>query len=297
MKRLAMSVLIVGVVVAGCEPGRPPLVSTAPDPIYVDSAQEFIDALGPKRILVLKGNAMFRLNDLPRGVSDYYRWEEAIPGQAGLIVRNCDDLTIKAAKTDDLAHIVTIHPYANVLSFENCDRLTLENLKIGHNPNPGYCTGGVLGLEDCEEVSVSGSILYGCGTEGLTLVRVDDLTFVDSVIERCTYGLVSTIGCDGLVFRRSVFRDTEEFYGFALRDTVNVVLEDCEIVNNIVGGNDSSLFTTNLTVEAGRVRMTGGSIVGNAVTNLVHPEGMLLLNDVDVRENFYQESVNFPSAE
>jgi len=291
MKRFAMSALMVGVLVAGCEPAGPPEMTTKPDLIYVNSAQEFVDALGPMRILVLQGGALYRLNDLPRGVSDFYRWEEAIPGQAGLVVRNCDDLTIQAAEGDE-AHIVTIHPYANVLSFENCDRLRLENLKIGHNPNPGYCTGGVLGLEDCEEVWIANTTLYGCGTEGLTLMRVNNLTFVGSESERCTYGLMTTFECDGLTFRRSVFRDTQEFYGFALHDTVNVTFEDCRIENNIVGGDNSALFSTNLTVEAGRVRMTGGTIIGNAVTNLVRPEGMLLLKDVDVRENFYQRSLD-----
>ena len=155
----------------------------------------------------------------------------------------------------------------------------------------------MLGLEACEDVWVANTTLYGCGTEGLTLVGVDNLTFIDSVIERCTYGLVSTYDCDGLTFVRSIFRDTERFYGFALRDTVNVTLEDCQIENNIVVGDDSALFTTNLTVEAGQARMTGGSIVGNAVMSLVRPEGMLVLDGVDARENSYQESVNFPSAE
>jgi hypothetical protein len=297
MRHLALLVLFVGVLVAGCDPVAPPSSTGKPDLIYVSSAQEFIDALGPMRTLVLRGDVMYRLNLLPRDVSDYYRWEEAIPGQAGLVVSNCDDLTIKALPGQGAAHIATIHPYANVLSFENCKRLRLENLKIGHDPNPGYCTGGVLGLENCQDVWIAWTILYGCGTEGLTLTSVDDMTFVDSVIEQCTYGLLTAYDCDGLTFRQSIFRDTEEFHGFALTDTINVVLEDCRIENNTIPGDSAALFTTNLTVPRGQVRMTGGALVGNTVPALVRPEGMLVLDGVDVRENSHQAPENFPSAE
>ena len=297
MKHSFMSVLVVGLLMMGCDAPAPPTPMPIRDVRQINSAQEFIDALGPRRTLILQGNVLYRLDDLPRGVSDFYRWEEAIPGQAALIVRNCDSLTIMAATDDDPAHIVTAHPYANVLGFENCRSLRLGNLKLGHNPDPGYCTGGVLGLEGCDDAAVSKTTLYGCGTEGLTLTGVDNLRIVDSVIEQCSYGLLTAYDCDGLTFVRSVFRDTEEFYGFALQDTVNVLLEDCRIEDNIVGGHGGALFTTNLTVAAGRIRMTGGSIVGNKVTKLVRPEGMLLQNGVDVRDNLHQQPENFPSAD
>jgi len=286
MKHHPIVLLAIVLLVGACQPQR----------IHVDSPQAFLDALGPNRSLVLRGDVRYTLDDLPRGVSHYYRWDGVMPDQMGLVIRHCEGLAIMAEPTDEPAHIVTAHPYANVLSFENCQQLTLVNLKVGHHPDPGYCSGGVLALTDCDGVRIGNTTLYGCGTDGLMLRRVNDLTVEDSVIENCVYGLLSADGCNGLTFRRSIFRDTKEFYGFVLRDTVDVRLQDCRI-ESIVTYRNSALFETNLTVEAGRILMTGGSIRGNTAAHLVRPEGMLVLDGVDVRNNSWQRSLDVRAIE
>jgi hypothetical protein len=73
------------------------------------------------------------------------------------------------------AVIIQPDSYAPVLSFRNVEDLGLHNLVLGHRPEQGWCN-----------VLITGSTLFGSGTEGLSLVTVDGLTLRDSVITDCS---------------------------------------------------------------------------------------------------------------
>ncbi len=280
MNRLVIGLLCAGLFVAGCDEGTV---------IEVGSAQELLDALGPNRTLKLRADVEYRLDGLERGVAEFYRWEEVLADQYELIVRDCENLTIEGA-AGETARIVTAHPYANVLHFENCSGLTLSNLTMGHAPDPGYCSGAVVAITDGADVVIEGATLFGCGMDGLSLRNVRGLLVARTTIKECTYGIVAARACSDLTFRDCRFVDNEEYYGFELADTTGVRLINCVMTNNMVSEYGQALFKTNLTTPDGQVVIRGGLITGNNAPQLAKPADMVILQDVSETNNSWQNA-------
>ena len=79
-----------------------------------------------------------------------------------LTVQNLSNLTIRAEGDDVKAHTVSARPrYAHVINFENCANIMVEGFTAGHTVEPGYCCGGVIGFNNCEDVLVNNCGLYG----------------------------------------------------------------------------------------------------------------------------------------
>jgi hypothetical protein len=53
---------------------------------------------------------------------------------------------------------------------------------MGHDPRADGCTGDVLILRNCEDVSISNCVLFGCGLNGLVARDCANVTFSDSNI-------------------------------------------------------------------------------------------------------------------
>jgi len=130
--------------------------------------------------------------------SNYYSWN-GVWGEAGetsaeLVIANVDGLTLRGAGMGNTT-LAAVPRYANVIKFVNCHQLTLADLTAGHTTEPGFCMGGVLRLESCGDVSVTGCGLFGCGTVGVDAVGCTDLTVSNSRIYECSYNAVSASQC------------------------------------------------------------------------------------------------------
>jgi hypothetical protein len=225
-------------------------VPAAAEDYTVSTYEEFFDALGSDRTIIIDGGSLF--------LSDYFEdfpWEgESTPGEypapcahwesvfdgSSLVLSDLENLTIRGS--GDLAcSLLTEYRYAYVLEFRNCEGITLENLVIGHEP-AGYCMNGVLGFSVCRDVSVDGCELFGCGVEGLTILGCIGFTFVDSEIRDCTYGILTCINSTDLLFEDSVFRDNREFWGVVLDSCNQVEFLDCTFRGNHVDFFGNPLF-------------------------------------------------------
>jgi hypothetical protein len=282
--------LLLVAVLTGCQSTGP--AEQADDrPVYsTKTVDELISAVGPNRIIELDPEVTYRLDQAMRGVSDYYTWGNPLRDQHELVIRNCPSLTIRSAGPER-AHIVTAHAYAYVLSFKNSDDLTLAGLKLGHAPDPGYCSGGVVAIDHTSRVTIRGCQLYGCGTDGLQLVGVRGLDFERSIIEDCSYGILSANDCRDLWFVGSTFRQCREFYGFAFSNSIGLSFEDCIVDGNTfprrAGGQ--GLFFTNLNTPEAVIAFKGGRISGNRAGMLVQPEGMLSLDGAVLENNTFEK--------
>jgi len=262
--------------------------------VRVATAQELLKAIGPRRVIELAAGR-YDLTPLRRTLLPHVRWEEAHDGQYALIVRKLEGLTLRgpaatasaAGVPAPTAEIIVQTPYTFVLSFEQCSEVTLERLKLGH-ARGGYCIGGVVAARDCTSLRLADCVLYGCGTEGLQLERVKHLEMVRSVIEDCTYGILSASQCERLVMVECAFRRNVQFHGLDLTDCTHVSLVNCRIHDNVLGGLKSPLFKTNLTDPTHRMTMQGGEIRDNAAHALTNEPTMLVLKDVKVTGNSWQ---------
>jgi hypothetical protein len=289
MPFLALAPLVfASAVLAQTAPATTPATTPADSrPILkVATVDEFLKALGPDRILELSAGT-YCLSDAKRGVGANFKWQDALENQFELIIRNAPNLAIRGAGKEP-AHLVTTYSYANVLTFQKCDRLELANLRIGHAVTPGYCCGGVIKASDSQALRVERCALYGSGIHGLDLQNVRQFTFVESIIEDCSYGLMLASECDGLRFEKSAFRQCQELYGFDFKDCTKVEWSDCTITDNAIGCQNYPLFKTNLSDKDLAMRFTGGVIRHNAAAALVSAPDMLVVENATVEGNAWQ---------
>ncbi len=170
--------------------------------VMVTSVDEFLEALGPDRTIILDG-ALFDLSTASNygGIgTDCYYWAEDYDGPE-LVIHDVNGLTIYAKDSSSGATTLAAIPrYADVLSFRNCENLTLSGFTAGHTKEPGSCSGGVLNFQNCSQVTLEKMRLYGCGVLGIQAFQCATLNILRTEIYECSQGGASFFQCDGIRF-------------------------------------------------------------------------------------------------
>lgn len=248
----------------------------------VGTAEEFVQAIGSNRIIRLEPGS-YDLSACKRVSTPSVTWQN-IHGDFELVIRNVENLSIEgpAAST---ARLLVRPINANVLIFKDCAKIAVRNIEAGHSPETGGCTGAVLCFIDCREVTIENTVLYGSGSYGLVLTRANGLLFKDSIIQGCSYGIISAVSSKNLDFERSKFQYNEEFDMFELQDCGQVVIALCEITNNKISSSilGCALFDL-LNTE---VRLVSTLVAGNSGDYLykAFERDALILEDTDVSAN------------
>lgn len=230
--------------------GRLLLAGSAPQTIHVTTADELLNAIGSDRTIVLDAEG-FDLTEALLARPDLYVEDVDLAGPdqhvyycdqfdgPELHVSNVHNLTIELGE-DMGASVILIHPrYAYVIHFEMCSGLFIKDITFGHTEE-GYCDRGVLGFDACEDVTVRGCDLFGCGTEGITVSSCRGFLFEDSKIRDCTYHTMHVIESSSVYFIGCQFFRNREF------SQVNIVeSEDVSFYNCIFANNQGPLFFIN----------------------------------------------------
>lgn len=220
----------------------------------VNTAREFINALGSDRTIVLAEDAHINLSDILEiqkafeGYADR-RWgmqASDLVGSKSLIVSepetdgqqlalvNMSNLKIKGTRNSS----IEVNPrYAFCLRFVNCANCSVENLTIGHTVG-GFCSGGVIGVEQ-SSVIVKDCDLYGCGTYGLDLRDTYGFQLINSTVHDCTYGIMQMNNCTLTSFERCDFFNNREYGLIEGWGNNGVKFDDCRFFAN---WGDSQLF-------------------------------------------------------
>lgn len=79
--------------------------------------------------------------------------------------------------------------YAPVIQLDNCQKIRLVGLRARHaEPADEYrCEGAVIALKDCNQVTVRGCELNGCGAAGIYAMQVKHLLVKDNRIFNNSY--------------------------------------------------------------------------------------------------------------
>ena len=199
--------------------------------VYVSDAEGLMNAIGPGREIHLHSGDY----DLTKWLAtkDYdtlnafVKFDMVHDGYE-IVIHDVRNLVITA---DEDVELVVEPRYANVLTFEDCDKIMLSGLTMGHTPEKGFCTGGVLCFRDCGRVAMSGMDLYGCGTYGIIGERVDSIQTVDSVIHDCSCGLVYFQQVKDAGFGDVTFRDSSGYGMLELWQSA-AAFQSCTFQNN-----------------------------------------------------------------
>lgn len=197
--------------------------------IQVNTADQLIRVIDSDRALKLNSGD-YVLSDVRDTRMAHVRWDKVFDGKS-ITIRNVKNMTITGCMEKPTRLLVKPR-YAFVLNFEDCENIILENLVLGHSPDKGTCTSGVLGAVNCKNLVLRNCTLFGCGTEGLTLNKVQDMRFENSCIKDCTYGIMTLTGSETLRFVKSVFTRNEKFWGVKISDSKDIRFEECKFIRN-----------------------------------------------------------------
>ena len=162
--------------------------------VPVSTVDELLSAIAPNATIVLQEGEYDLTAAADYGEEDLrglYSWE-LLYGGCELSIRNVNGLRLIGQGE---VSILTRPRYAQVLRFVDCEDLHLEGLTLGHTLEPGACSGGVLDLESCVDVSLDSCRLFGCGTIGLSASGCESVTLKNCRIDSCSTGAVDAGNC------------------------------------------------------------------------------------------------------
>lgn len=176
--------------------------------IRVTTADEFLAAIGSDREIILDAPVLdlSSASNYGTGSSPHYYWQEEYDGP-GLVICDAENLTIRAEGTDRKTHTISAVPrYANVLSFRGCSHILVSGFTAGHTEAPGECSGGVLSFEDCDQITVDGCGLFGCGILGVDGSFCSRITVSNCDIYDCSFGGIQLYEVQDAVLKGNSFR-------------------------------------------------------------------------------------------
>ncbi len=198
--------------------------------IKVNNALEFVEAIGSNKTIELEGNTIF-LSDISSSKSgSNYRFDEEFDGHE-LVIFNVSNLKIIGLGLKPVK-IITKPVYGDVLVFNNCSDVLLENIDAGHGPEKGECTGGVLNFSDSKNISIKNSVLFGSGIEGITAEKVKNLNCDNTIIKGCSFSIMTLKNCEKIKFNNCEFIDNKEFDLINLSDCLDLTFAQCKISEN-----------------------------------------------------------------
>ena len=224
------------------------IVVTASEPLNITKAVDGLIAAG--EIPAIDWDAP----ELDFGIyfdQEYDGPELIIAGMIGLTIEGNGDKPVELQVTPR---------YTDVLHFENCENLTLNNLKFGHTDG-GTCSSGVLTFNDCRTANINGCDIYGCGEVGMYIshcsihdcseramyIDMGDnqssgLTFSNSTFTKCQSGVMIGEGTKNVVFNNCKFLENmgELFW---LRS--HVTLNNCDVEHHYSDDSDNQFITRN----------------------------------------------------
>jgi len=198
--------------------------------VHVSTAGEFLEAIAPGVIIELAPgtyNLTEYLRKVSDNVSDYVVRSFNDGWQAE--IHEVEGLTIRGAK-DGKVEVVAEPRYCDVLYFNDCSDIVIENITFGHTIEQGNCEGAVLAFDYCRKISLDSLDLYGCGTYGVVADHTVGITLKDCIIRECSYGMVDLLSSD-TVFEGCTFRDNGGFDMLSLSGSF-AHFEGCSFTGN-----------------------------------------------------------------
>ncbi|MDQ3072890.1 MAG: right-handed parallel beta-helix repeat-containing protein, partial [Bacteroidota bacterium] len=211
--------------------------------IAINTFAELYRHIGSNRTLIIKAKEI-SMNSMEK-LSGNVHIE--LDPTMGMMVRGVSNMRIMGDE-GTIASLVQPNPGSRVIYFAKCDNILFENIKAGHAPEKGYCAATVLQFDECKNIFVSKSQLYGSGYEGITVFRCRNVYCSDTKIYGCSFRILSLTQSQDVKFMNCRFVDNNEPLGsgsFYLSGNESVIFNGGEIANNaryMKNPNDEPFF-------------------------------------------------------
>jgi len=248
-----------------------------PKEVRVTNTTQFLKAIAPNTTIIIdiiEIDPIIFSEYYSEAISPYCNFEYAFDGQQ-LVIHDVQGLTIQGPE-ELPARILTPYSYANVIVFRDCEDISLRWLNCGHDIE-GYCTGGVIYLENCHGVEIKNCDLWGCGIDGLTITGCSDVDVSYTTIRDCSYSIMSIYDSQDISFQYCLMHDNREYDLLNFTNSKRVSFEDCVIWNNTSGGYYSG---GNLLRSSGSdILFDRCAIFNNSVEYLTNEEAVVRFED------------------
>ncbi|WP_026507847.1 lysozyme inhibitor LprI family protein [Butyrivibrio sp. MC2013] len=215
--------------------------------VTVSTIEDLVNSLDNNTKIILKaGTYDFTLLDQSKENSEFLKTRDELEDTyRTYTIQGLSNCCIEAEEGAEV-FIYTDEAYDPVMYFSSATNVTLRGLTIGHNVEPGYCSGSVVGFEYSNGITIDKCNLFGCGTYGIEGNSIENLTVTDSDIYECTYGLLSFDGLYTANFDRCTFRDSKDMSLLEIYSGYEINFNDCEFKNNYVDSGYDFLYFVNL---------------------------------------------------
>ena len=181
---------------------------------YVHNADDFLDAIGPDRVIFLYPGDYDLLAtkfyksaaNSSKGVlgSSYYSLcENSVSGIQFSDVSNLEIVGLPQ-ENKSMVDFITSDMSATVLNFRNCTNIKISNLNIGHTPSAS-CIGDVISIKKSNNIIIDNCILFGCGVNGLVCNNTQNVEVKNSKIIDCSFALMDLNKCNDFAFKNTEF--------------------------------------------------------------------------------------------
>lgn len=252
----------------------PTATTGAENTVTVWNVDQLLDAIAPDTEIILKPGT-YNLCDAKNyggeTGSDYYSWVGGYDGSE-LLIRGVENLIIRGSGRLS-TNIETDPRWADVIQFQNASNITLEGFTAGHTEQ-GECSGGVLYMEGCNNVTMNDLGLYGCGVVGLTADLCSNVSLTGSEIYECSSSAVilrtsSNVTVSGCRIRDIGHKENGGYVFFEISSSRNVTVDNCEFslssLNHLMITSFSQTTFRNNLFAGNRFRGSVFSIQGDDV--------------------------------
>ncbi len=205
------------------------------DTVTVSNAADLLNSIQNNRKIILESGTY----DLSRVAESEVNNSNVGIGYSSYSFDGVSNLRLEAADGADVL-ICVDDPYDPVLWFDNGRNISLDGLTVGHNVEPGYCSGSVLYFQYITGLEINNCNLYGSGTYGIEATGTYDINVTDTDIYECTYGLLDLYSMGSANFKNCTFRDSSGFDMISVYSAYDVTFEDCEFTNNVCEYDDEN---------------------------------------------------------
>ena len=217
---------------------------------FVTTVDQLVNELGPCRNICLAPGEynltkwMDTASDTDLRANPYIFVDGGFDGRE-MIITGLEHVRLysSAGEAEDV-RIVVEPRYANVLSFKDCNDIRLQGMTMGHTPEQGFCTGGVVYMEDCGMMFLQNLDLYGCGTYGVTARDVEYIYASGVNIHDCSYGGMELYDVGYASFNDSSIVNCREFDTITIKNTT-AEFSRCTFRDNYWGEFSDFLLLTN----------------------------------------------------
>ncbi|MCR5418874.1 MAG: right-handed parallel beta-helix repeat-containing protein [Lachnospiraceae bacterium] len=206
------------------------------DTVTVSTAEELLNSIKNNTKIILE-EGHYDLTAVPESAinNDALKYEisaRTVTGISNLCIEGKEGAKVSVTISD---------PYDAVLSFQDGNNIVLRNLTVGHEVEPGYCSGSVLYYSGVSGIKVDKCNLYGSGTYGIDAYSCSYMDVTDCDIYECTYGLLSFSGVSTAHINNCTLRDSREYSMLSIDSCYDITFEDCTFKNN-ESTNEGSYF-------------------------------------------------------